>query len=150
MNAQSTRSRSRTYQSFDAYGRSFRQWRRSAFNCQPCLSLRTAAFSNFRDSGCIGGRSDRLASAVTRHCSEADEADMAIMRCAVHQPKGRTRNYTAAVQPVGYPETALVCGANSCDAPALIWLEADEKVAYDRGQRIFEAFTGSMMKVRAV
>jgi hypothetical protein len=28
-------------------------------------------------------------------------------------------------------------------------LVADEKAAYDRGERVFEAFSGSMMKVRA-
>ena len=75
---------------------------------------------------------------------------MAIMRCEVHQPKGRTKRYIAAVRPVGYPDTALICGSISCDAAALIWLEADEKTAYDRGQRVFNAFAGSMMKVRAI
>jgi hypothetical protein len=75
---------------------------------------------------------------------------VAIMRCEVHHPKGRKRRYTASVQPIGYPETALVCGAKICDAPALIWLEADDKAKYDRGVRVFEAFAGSMMKVRAI
>jgi len=28
-------------------------------------------------------------------------------------------------------------------------LEADENAAYDRGERIFQAFSGSMMKVKA-
>jgi hypothetical protein len=74
---------------------------------------------------------------------------MAIMRCRDHSPRGRTREYVASVEPVGYPETALVCGSASCNAPAFIMLEADEKAAYDGGQRIFRAFSGSMMKVRA-
>jgi hypothetical protein len=73
---------------------------------------------------------------------------MAIMRCDAHEPKGRTRTYAGHVDPVGFPDTALVCGATGCTAPALIWLETEEKFAYDRGERVFNAFTDSM-KVRA-
>lgn len=73
---------------------------------------------------------------------------MAIMRCEIHHPKGRTRTYVASVHPVGYPDTALVCGSTDCDAPAFIWLEADEKASYDRGERVFKSFTYTM-KVRA-
>ena len=71
-------------------------------------------------------------------------------RCEVHHPHGRRRRYVATVYPVGYPQTALICGSSACDAPALIWLELEEKARYDRGERIFEAFAGSMMKVQAV
>jgi len=74
---------------------------------------------------------------------------MAIMRCKIHAPKGRTRSYVAAVEPVGYPTTALVCGAKSCNAAAFIWLEPEEKNAYDRGERVFQSFTDTM-KVRAI
>jgi hypothetical protein len=74
---------------------------------------------------------------------------MAIVRCKAHAPKGRTRNYVAAVEPVGYPTTALVCGATSCNAAAFIWLESGEKNAYARGERVFKSFTGAM-KVRAI
>jgi hypothetical protein len=73
---------------------------------------------------------------------------MAIMRCPAHVPKRTTRAYAGAVEPVGYPETALVCGSVSCREPALIWLEAGEREEYDSGERIFKAFTSSM-KVRA-
>lgn len=75
---------------------------------------------------------------------------MAIMRCQQHAPKARTREYVASVEPVGYPATALVCGSKGCEEPALIWLERHEKDGYDSGQRVFEAFVGSMMKVRAI
>ena len=74
---------------------------------------------------------------------------MAIVRCRIHKPTGRTRNYVASVEPVGYPETAMVCGSKTCDAPGLVWLETDEKSAYDRGERIFRAFTDTM-KMRVV
>jgi hypothetical protein len=74
---------------------------------------------------------------------------MAIVRCRRHQPTGRTRNYVSAKEPVGYPDTALVCGSVSCDEPGLIWLEKLEDAAYEKGQRIFQAFTPSM-KMRAL
>lgn len=73
---------------------------------------------------------------------------MSIMRCAEHLPKRATRDYVGAVEPVGFPDTALVCGSKHCRAPALIWLERHEKEQYDAGERVFEAFTPSM-KVRA-
>ena len=42
----------------------------------------------------------------------------------------------------------LFRGADQCEAPAFIWLEDHEKQAFDRGERVFKAFTASM-KVRA-
>jgi hypothetical protein len=74
---------------------------------------------------------------------------MSVMRCPNHTPRGRTRIYVASVEPVGYPHTALVCGSRQCDAPALIWLESHEKAAFDRGERVFETFASSAMRVRA-
>ena len=53
-----------------------------------------------------------------------------------------------SIEPFGYPTTALVCGFVTCLAPGLIWLEQDEKMAYDRGERVFKVFAGTM-KVRA-
>ncbi len=63
---------------------------------------------------------------------------MALCRCLQgHQwPRGRTVEYLAYVYPVGYPETALVCGR--CDNPGVIWLTDSEKEAYARQQRVFE------------
>lgn len=74
---------------------------------------------------------------------------MAIIRCVNHPPKGRTKNYTRSVEPVGYPASALVCGSKHCDEPGLIWLEASEAEEYQRGIRVFEAFVSSAMKFRA-
>lgn len=73
---------------------------------------------------------------------------MSIMRCHAHAPKRTTREYAGVVEPVGYPDTALVCGSKHCSEPALIWLERQEKVRYDAGERVFQAFTATM-KVRA-
>jgi hypothetical protein len=74
---------------------------------------------------------------------------MAKMRCSPHKPFKTKIPCVIGVEPVGYPDTALVCGAKGCAQPALIWLEPKEKTAYDSGARIFECFTGSAMKVRA-
>ncbi len=74
---------------------------------------------------------------------------MAIVRCANHKPLGRTRKYTLSVEPIGYPHTALVCGRKDCVDPGLIWLENTEAEDYSNGSRIFEAFVGSAMKMRA-
>ncbi len=73
---------------------------------------------------------------------------MAIMRCKAHEPKRAQHSYVAAVEPLGYPETALICGSSKCTVPAFIWLETDEKAAYDLGERVFRSFTATM-KVRA-
>ena len=73
---------------------------------------------------------------------------MAIMRCKAHTPTRTTRDYTGSVEPLGFPDTALICGSKHCTEPALIWLEREEFAEYQRGGRIFEAFTSSM-KVRA-
>lgn len=73
---------------------------------------------------------------------------MAIMRCKAHEPKRAQRAYVAAVELVGYPETALICGSAKCVAPAFIRLETDEKAAYDRVERVFRSFTATM-KARA-
>jgi hypothetical protein len=51
-------------------------------------------------------------------------------------PKGRTTDYIGYVFPVGYPETALICGR--CDKAGTIWLNEDEISAYQNGKRIFE------------
>jgi hypothetical protein len=53
-----------------------------------------------------------------------------------------------SVRPVGYPDTAIICGSLSCLEPGLIWLEPDEAEAYNRGKRTFGAVTASM-KMRA-
>jgi len=74
---------------------------------------------------------------------------MALMRCASHPPEAMPRSYVTAVQPLGFPDTALLCSANGCERAALIWLEEAEKNSYDSGNRIFSAPAGAM-KVRAV
>ena len=73
---------------------------------------------------------------------------MAIVRCPDHSPRPRKRVYEMSVEPIGYPETALVCGSKGCETPGLVWLSPKEADAYRGGEIVFEAFSGSMMKMR--
>ena len=73
---------------------------------------------------------------------------MALMRCRTHAPAGRARSYDHAVEPVGFPSTALVCGAAGCNASAYIWLEKKEMREFEQGQRVFAA-PSAALKVRA-
>lgn len=50
-------------------------------------------------------------------------------------------------QPVGHPNSGIVCGTVGCDNSALIWLKADEVLKYKKGQRIFGISTNAA-KVR--
>jgi hypothetical protein len=66
----------------------------------------------------------------------------------MHAPHGNDPEFMAAVEPLGFPHSALVCGSRACEEPAFIWLEGAEKMDYDSGTRIFQAGTGET-KVRA-
>ena len=74
---------------------------------------------------------------------------MAVARCPEHGvPEGRTREYSGkSVKPVGYPNTAVVCGITTCPAPGLVWLETAEQAAYDRGERVFRV-PNNAVKIR--
>jgi hypothetical protein len=73
---------------------------------------------------------------------------VALVRCtACGSPRGRTRRYVVAVKPVGYPETAAICGRAKCVYPGLVWLDESEKAAYDSGERIFKV-PNAAVKVR--
>jgi hypothetical protein len=72
---------------------------------------------------------------------------MALCRCKElhNNPIGHKGNqYVLAVEPLGYPTSSSICGINAtvkssrCELPGLIWLNVDEKVRYDNGERIFE------------
>jgi hypothetical protein len=42
---------------------------------------------------------------------------MAVCCCETHAPKGTKRHYVRSVRPLGYPETAIVCGSLTCELP---------------------------------
>jgi len=61
---------------------------------------------------------------------------MALCRCKEHSPpEGRRQDYIGFVLPVGYPDTALVCGL--CEKPGVIWLTSEEIAGFKKGERIF-------------
>lgn len=63
---------------------------------------------------------------------------MAIVRCQDHPP--RTKNYEIAVKPVGYPDTALICGRGdeNHDSVGWVYLLPNEYEDYQEGRRVFE------------
>lgn len=62
---------------------------------------------------------------------------MAIVRCVGHKPQRGKHEYVISLEPIGYPETAAICGRKECEEPGLAWLTEDERQAYLDGQRIF-------------
>lgn len=64
---------------------------------------------------------------------------MALGRCLTSHawPKGKKTDYIGYVQPVGYPDSALICGIPECNRPAVIWLDVNEEESYKEGNRIF-------------
>ena len=75
---------------------------------------------------------------------------MALVRCDAHgKPEGTKVKdaYVKAVEPVGYPETAAICGRSHCEQPGHVWLIAQEYEEYQCGQRTFGVKTQAV-KVR--
>jgi hypothetical protein len=68
---------------------------------------------------------------------------MAIARCEKHQPEGTKHTYKVYALPLGYPETAAICGRVGCEAPARLWLTEPERMDHERGLRIFSIRTHS-------
>ena len=68
---------------------------------------------------------------------------MALCRCINKHgwPGERNADFIGYVLPLGYPQTALICG--HCDESGVIWLNEEEVSAYLNGQRIFEGSNNS-------
>ncbi len=65
---------------------------------------------------------------------------MAIVRCescGLDQSKTKRNYVNKQFKPLGYPETALVCGRLTCRNAGLVWLEKHEYSKYKKGERIF-------------
>ena len=64
---------------------------------------------------------------------------MARVQCRDHgPPTGRKVAYSATpYEPVGHPNSGLVCGLTDCRNPGLVWLSTDEERDYGIGERIF-------------
>jgi len=54
---------------------------------------------------------------------------MAIIVCAGHSNRGEKftppggKEYVADTDPLGYPNTAVICYIDDCENPGLVWLE---------------------------
>lgn len=69
---------------------------------------------------------------------------MALVRCDMHRRwRGIKHRYVGNVRPVGFPQTAVICGRPVCEEPGLVWLTQRELDAYQGGQRVFPIFTHS-------
>ena len=65
-----------------------------------------------------------------------------LVRCVKHPSKA----YLRSVEPIGYPDTAAICGR--CDNPGKILLNELEWKAYQAGQTVF-SFNNNVMRVQA-
>ncbi len=76
---------------------------------------------------------------------------MALSRCKIfHSPPiGRTFTYNYYVNPIGYPNTAIICGLPDCEEPGVIWLTQSEESRYRKGIRIFPGTNNNFTKMRA-
>ena len=62
---------------------------------------------------------------------------MAIARCLEHAPQNRKINYSHYVEPVNHPKSGLICGKNSCEKPAFIFLDSTDLSSFNNGSHIF-------------
>ena len=68
-------------------------------------------------------------------------------RCESHgRPEGRIRNYVKSVQPLGYPNDAVICYMRGCQNHAVIWLDEVAAAQYDERIRLF-MLMGSAVKI---
>lgn len=74
---------------------------------------------------------------------------MAIVRCQDHPP--RNTNYEIAVKPVGYPDTALICGRDSDEHTESGWvyLRSEEYDDYQAGKRVFSLWDPDSSSIAA-
>lgn len=74
---------------------------------------------------------------------------MAIVRCETHPVRLEmaTNNYVKRAEPVGYPDTAAICGIARCQQPGFVWLTAEELSEFNKGNRYFRVKTYTV-KVR--
>jgi hypothetical protein len=72
---------------------------------------------------------------------------MPFVRCIEHPLRATAMDCAGHVLPLGYPNTAVVCGSDGCEEPGLAWLTRDESDAHKRGQRIFDWGNGVKIRV---
>ena len=76
--------------------------------------------------------------------SRQQEVTVAIVRCeecGLDFTRTQLSYHRTPVEPVGYPDTAAICGRAGCVNPGLVWLEVDEQREYTQGKRYFRLKT---------
>lgn len=68
---------------------------------------------------------------------------MAIVRCVEHKPQKGKHEYVISLEPVGYPDTAAICGRLGRENSGVMWLTEHERQAYLDGQRVFRIMTNA-------
>lgn len=68
---------------------------------------------------------------------------MAIVRCKKHPVNLglATNRYVKRAEPLGYPNTAAICGIARCEEPGLVWLTNEELDEFNNGGRYFRVKT---------
>lgn len=72
---------------------------------------------------------------------------MALARCDEHKPEPIAPDYVSYALPLGYPNTAVTCDIVGCAMPARLWLSADERKAFQAGERLFTIAGGVKVRV---
>ncbi len=72
---------------------------------------------------------------------------MALCRCESCGVKKSIQTYVP-VNPVDYPNAALICGATKCTNHAKIWLNNNEYIDYQNGVKTFRGSNTNFAKVR--
>jgi len=77
---------------------------------------------------------------------------MAIVRCkkcGLDTTRTKHSYHPDTVLPVGYPDTAVICGKSGCKNPGEVYLEDMEYAEYQKGQRFFQVKTYTI-KVKVI
>jgi len=72
---------------------------------------------------------------------------MAIVRCdkcGLNFRRTKRAYHDTPVKPIGFPNTAAICGITGCSNAGMVWLEKHEHDAYLRGERYFGVKTNSV------
>ncbi|MFC2017153.1 hypothetical protein ACFLUD_01915 [Chloroflexota bacterium] len=62
---------------------------------------------------------------------------MAIVRCKEHPVQANQAKdvYVRRAKPMGFPNTAAICGRRHCNNPCYVWLTLEEHDQFIRGKR---------------
>ncbi|MBF8266904.1 MAG: hypothetical protein HW388_412 [Dehalococcoidia bacterium] len=68
---------------------------------------------------------------------------MGLVRCDRHGAPMGKRHYVRCVDPLGYPQTAAICGLKDCYEPGRVWLDEDDVKVYNEGRRVIDLPTAA-------